>query len=75
MRRTIERLRAEFQEMPGMRLTTRQVQRLCGVDSGTCQAVLDALVEMKFLRLNGDGTYARLVDGHASSQRDRKRRD
>lgn len=64
MRRTMERLRAEFVEMPGMRLTARQIQRLCGVDAATCQAVLDTLVELKFLRVNGDGTYARVLDGH-----------
>lgn len=64
MKRTIERLRGEFMEMPGLRLTPRQVQRLCGVDETMCQQVLDALVDLKFLRMNGDGTYARLGDGH-----------
>ncbi len=63
MRRTIERLRGEFLEMPGMRLTARQVQRLCGIDETICQVVLDALVEMKFLRVNADGTYTRSHDG------------
>jgi hypothetical protein len=64
MRHTIERVRAEFLEMPGLRLTVVQVERLCGVDEAICQAVLDALVDVKFLRLNADGTYARLSDGH-----------
>jgi len=27
-----ERLRAEFMEMPGLRLTSEQVQRLCGME-------------------------------------------
>jgi hypothetical protein len=66
MKRTIERLRGEFMEMPGLRLTPRQVQRLCGVDETMCRQVLDALVDLKFLRMNGDGTYARLGDGHPS---------
>ena len=61
MRRTIERLRAEFAEMPGLRLTAGQVQRLCGVDAALCQDVLDALVDVKFLRANADGTYVRLT--------------
>jgi hypothetical protein len=64
MKRTIERLRAEFLEMPGLRLTARQVQRLCGVDETLCREVLDTLVDVKFLRLNPDGTYARATDGH-----------
>lgn len=67
MKRTIERLRGEFMEMPGLRLTPRQVQRLCGVDAVMCQQVLDVLVDLKFLRVNMDGTYSRVGDGHASS--------
>jgi hypothetical protein len=39
--RTIEdvlnRLRAEFLEMPGLRLKSEQVQRLCGVERMICQ--------------------------------------
>ncbi len=65
MRRTIDRLRAEFLEMPGLRLSVAQTQRLCGVDQALCQDVLDALVDVKFLRVNADGTYARLGDGEA----------
>ena len=62
MRRTIERLRSEFLEMPGLRLNVKQVQRLCGVDASLCQSVLDALVDLEFLRANADGTYVRLAD-------------
>jgi hypothetical protein len=62
MRRTIERLRAEFLEMPGLRLSVAQTQRLCGVDQALCRQVLDTLVDAKFLRLNADGTYSRLGD-------------
>ena len=51
--RTIEdalnRLRAEFLEMPGMHLKPEQVERLCGVERGLCQTVLDSLVDAKFL--------------------------
>ncbi len=60
---TLERLRAEFVEMPGLRLTPVQVERLCGVDHTLCQGVLDTLVDVKFLQRNWDGTYARVVDG------------
>jgi hypothetical protein len=35
-----ERIRAEFMEMPRMRLTPEQVERLSGVDSAICKSVL-----------------------------------
>src|SRR5207248_721947 len=38
----LERVRAEFIEMPGLRLKLEQVQRLCGVDRAVCQHVLDS---------------------------------
>ncbi len=63
MQRTLERLRAEYLEMPGLRLTAAQVQRLCGVERNLCAAVLEALVGEKFLCVKEDGTYARLTVG------------
>jgi hypothetical protein len=63
----IERIRAEFLEMPGLRLTAAQVRRLCGIDVTTCEAVLGALVDANFLRKCTDGTYAR--PSEASSPR------
>jgi len=59
----LERVRAEFLEMPGLRLTLEQAQRLCGVEPTLCKAVLDALVDAKFLCVKSNGTYARLTDG------------
>jgi hypothetical protein len=53
----LERLRAEYREMPGMRLKLEQVQRLCGIEQPLCKLALEALVEAKFLRLGSDGTY------------------
>jgi hypothetical protein len=65
--RTIEdvlnRLRAEFREMPGLRLKAAQVQRLCGVEATVCQMALDSLVSARFLYAKPDGHYARLTDG------------
>ena len=58
----LERVRAEFLEMPGMRLKVEQVQRLFGVDPSACRTVLDSLVEGKFLYANPDGTYVRFTD-------------
>ena len=59
----IARLRAEYLEMPDLRLTPEQLQRLCGVDPAVCQLVLDSLLASKFLCVKVDGRYARLTDG------------
>jgi hypothetical protein len=56
-----DRIRAEYLEMPGMTLRLEQVARLCGIDRSACQAVLDALVEVKFLRVTSNGAYARVT--------------
>ena len=61
MRPTLERLRAEFLEMPGLRLTVAQAQRLYGVEPEMCQAILDALVDAKVLYRRSDGHYAQLT--------------
>ena len=57
------RIRAEYLEMPGLRLTFEQLQRLCGIERGLCRTAIDALVDEKFLSLRPDGAYARLTDG------------
>jgi hypothetical protein len=61
--RLLERIGAEYLEMPGMKLTTQQVQRLCGIEEPMCTVVLDSLVRAKFLCLNADGTYVRVTEG------------
>ena len=65
--RTIEdvlnHLRAEYLEMPGLRLKPEQVQRLCGIERTICQMALDSLLESNFLCLKPDGAYARVSDG------------
>ena len=57
------RIRGEYLEMPGLRLTLAQAQRLCGVERMLCRMVLDALVQEQFLCVKSDGTYTRLIDG------------
>ncbi len=74
MHQTIDRVRAEFLEMPGLRLTVAQVGRLFGVKSDVCKGVLDALVDAKFLRARPDGTYTRLFDGEFPHPRPAKAR-
>lgn len=66
MKRTddvVHRVRAEYLEMPGLRLKAAQVQRLCGIERLVCDAVLAALVKGRFLCVKPDGHYARLTDG------------
>jgi len=59
----VSRLRAEYLEMPGLRLTSAQVQRLCGIEGTLCHLLLESLVDAKFLCVSSDGHYARLTDG------------
>ena len=59
----LTRIHAEYLEMPGLRLTREQAQRLCGVEQALCQRVLDILVEIKFLCIKPNGMYARVTDG------------
>ena len=54
----LTRIRAEYLEMPGLRLTIPQAQRLCGVEGAACKTALDALVAERFLCLKPDGSYA-----------------
>ena len=60
----VNRLRAEFSEMPGLSLKPDQVHRLCDVERAICQMVLDVLVKEEFLCVNSDGHYARPTTGH-----------
>ena len=57
------RLYSEYIEMPGLRLTCAQAQRLCGLDETACLLALDALVGTGFLRRTDAGQYARLTEG------------
>ena len=50
----------EYVEMPGLRLTREQAQRLWALDARTCTALLESVVELKFLVRGPDGQYARL---------------
>jgi hypothetical protein len=52
---TVTRVRAEYDEMPGLCLTARQAERLFGLDRDRCIDVLDALVDLGFLRRVPDG--------------------
>jgi hypothetical protein len=55
----IERIRAEFIEQPGLRLTEAQATRLWQLDSITARRVLSTLIETDFLTRSADGRYVR----------------
>jgi len=55
----LRRMWSEFVEMPGLRLTRPQAQRLWGVDAATCLSALETLVALKALVRAPDATYAR----------------
>ena len=60
-RTLINRIRAEFLEMPGLSLTLSQTQRLCGGGREESEAALRALVDEEFLSLR-HGHYTRSSD-------------
>ena len=63
----LNRIRAEYLEMPGLRLTFQEMQRLFGIERTVCQTVLDSLVDARFLSVKSDGHYALLRDGEMSA--------
>lgn len=55
----VHRVRNEFIEMPGLQLTEAQAARLWGLDRHASRQVIDALVEVSFLRWTPQGTVIR----------------
>jgi hypothetical protein len=55
----VRRVREEFREMPGLRLTPAQATRLWGVEQDLCRAVIDTLVAAAFLRWTPAGAITR----------------
>ena len=55
----IQLIRAEYHEMPDLRLTRPQVQRLWNLETTMCDAVLDVLEATKFLRRTHTGAYVK----------------
>ncbi len=60
LRELLQRIRGEYLEMPGLHLTLDQARRLWALDLTTCQSLLDALVDAKFL-IHRNGKYLRLT--------------
>jgi hypothetical protein len=55
----LRRVRGEYLEMPGLRLTSAQAQRLWGLDRTSCDVLLSTLVDARFLSRTRDGAFVR----------------
>jgi hypothetical protein len=56
----VARIRGEYHEMPGLRLTFAQACRLWQVDALTCETLLEQLVREAFLYRTDNGAYIAL---------------
>jgi hypothetical protein len=59
---TIDVVRGEFNEMPGMRLTRPQIRRLWNLSSPECDEVVDALISDGFLVETSTGHLRSTLD-------------
>ena len=59
-RALVDRVRGEFNEMPGLQLTIPQAARLLGIEPDACRSVIDQLVDSKVLRRTPAGTIVRV---------------
>jgi len=52
-------IQSEFAEMPGLRLSTRQAQRLWSLDQSTARAIFSALEDAHYLKRMPNDVYTR----------------
>lgn len=60
----VRRVRGEYREMPGLRLTLEQAMKMWTLDRDTCSTVLRSLVASHYLALDANGRYARAHSGY-----------
>ena len=68
--RILELIQAEYAELPGLKLTAWQAQRLWHLSPGVCTAALKTLVDSQFLIRTGDGAYVRCLRSEPQMRRD-----
>jgi hypothetical protein len=56
-KRLLARVRGEYRELPGMRLTIEQAMRLWSLDRQACTGIFDSLVASHDLEIDGTGRY------------------
>lgn len=54
-----------FLEMPGLKLTHAQAQRLWGLDERACTCVIDQLLALHLIEPDGEGRYRQSAEGAA----------
>ena len=59
----LRRICSEYVEMPGLRLSRKQAQRLWGLDEEACGQILEFLVKTGFLKRAAPDTYGRVTEG------------
>ena len=60
----LRRVRGEFSEMPGMRLTLEQAARLWTIERATCARLLGKLIAARFLEMDSKGRYRKAHGGY-----------
>jgi hypothetical protein len=53
-----QRLKAMYQEMPGMRMSPADAARLAGLEATVAGHILEALADVHFLKRGQDGTFS-----------------
>jgi hypothetical protein len=53
----LDRIQAEYREMPGLSLTQAQMQRLWGFEPHVCEALIDSLMAARVLRRTAEGYF------------------
>ena len=53
----VQRIREEFEEAPGLRITVTEAARFWGLDEATCERVLGQLLAAGFLARSVDGRH------------------
>jgi hypothetical protein len=59
-RELLDRVRGEFLEMPGLKLTEHQARRLWALDAAVCSSLLGHLVDAQFLFRTRNGSFMRI---------------
>jgi hypothetical protein len=65
----LQRVREEYRDMPGLKLTKPQATRLFGVAPSVCAAVLRALVMDDFLSRTEDGLFVLSMSSMSATTR------
>jgi hypothetical protein len=65
----LRRVRGEYREMPGMRLTIEQAMRLWSIDRQACATAFNSLVASHYLEIDDSGRFGRAGETPSNSAR------